>query len=72
VDEQILRLDVAMAHPERMNVGERAAELVSVQLRTQGHVAVRIEKRRHLGPRGRRLGAQTFMYNNGKVFLAFA
>ena len=35
VDEQILRLDVAMAHAEGMNVGQRAAELVSVQLHAQ-------------------------------------
>mmetsp|Transcript_9353 Transcript_9353/g.23285 ORF Transcript_9353/g.23285 Transcript_9353/m.23285 type:complete len:346 (+) Transcript_9353:247-1284(+) len=35
VDEQVLRLDVAMAHAERMNVRERAAELVRVQLHVQ-------------------------------------
>ena len=35
VDQQILRLDVAMAHAKRVNISKRAAELVRVKLHVQ-------------------------------------
>ena len=71
VDEQVLRLDVTMAHAERMNVRERAAELVRVQLRTQGHVALRRANGRHLGPRGSGLGAPYLHVQQREGLLGF-
>ena len=71
VDKQVLRLDVAMAHAERMDVRQRAAELVSVQLRTQGHVAVRRANGRHLGPPGSGLGAPNLHVQQREGLLGF-
>ncbi len=48
VDEQVLRLDVAVAHAERVDVREGAAELVRVQLHVQqgeGLLALRVVAR---------------------------
>eukprot|EP00965_Chrysotila_dentata_P125133 4135860-Pleurochrysis_carterae.AAC.4 len=37
VDEQVLRLDVAVAHAERVDVRQRSAELVCVELRPRAN-----------------------------------